>query len=75
MEHTTAQNRGAGLFTFAKDSLDESADIEAVAILEDIIDWKQCQSLEMNVVVQMGPKMRSQPGEMPAVNRSLVEAT
>ena len=55
-EHTTRLNRGLEQLTFAKDSLDGSADIEAVAILEDITDWKESQSLEMNVVVQMGPK-------------------
>jgi hypothetical protein len=69
------QDRRLESLTFAKDSLDESADIEAVAILEDITDWEQCQSLEMNVVVQMGPKVRSQPDEVPGINRSLVRAT
>ena len=74
-KHTTVKGRGFPL-TFAKDSLDGSADIEAVAILEDIIDWTRCQSLEMSVVVQMGPEVvRSQPGEVPVVNRSLVRAT
>lgn len=69
------QDRRLESLTFAKDSLDESEDIEAVAILEDITDWEQCQSLEMNVVVQMGPKVRSQPDEVPGINRSLVRAT
>jgi hypothetical protein len=69
------QDRRLESLTFAKDSLDESADIEAVAILEDITDWEQCQLLEMNVVVQMGPKVRSQPDEVPGINRSLVRAT
>jgi hypothetical protein len=69
------QDRRLESLTFAKDSLDESADIEAVAILEDITDWEQCQSLEMNVVVQMGPKVRSQPDEVSGINRSLVRAT
>jgi hypothetical protein len=49
--------RGGWLRTFAKDSLDVdvSADIGAVAILEDIIAGKQFQSRrEMSVVVQIG---------------------
>ena len=48
---------GGWLRTFAKDSLDVdvSADIGAVAILEDIIAGKQFQSRrEMSVVVQIG---------------------
>ena len=44
--------------TLAKDSLEVSADIGAVAILEDILGGNKLQSPEMSVVVQIGQEVR-----------------
>lgn len=44
--------------TFAKESLEVSADIGAVAILENILGGNKVQSPEMSVVVQTGQEVK-----------------